>query len=215
MAYQWRMSAPDMLHYAAADLAPAQRYKLLVGFVVPRPIAWVTTLGPTGVVNAAPFSFFNVVCDEPPLIAISVNQRSDGRLKDTRVNIDRAGEWVVNIVDEAMAEAMHRSSGDFPPEIGEPQALGLELDPSSQVAPPRIRGVPFAMECRLWRAIEVGPGRQIVIGEAVHFHVREDVIDPTTLRLRDDVFQPVGRMFGDRYVRTGDRFSFPPAKGRG
>jgi flavin reductase (DIM6/NTAB) family NADH-FMN oxidoreductase RutF len=108
------------MQYAPGDLTPRERYKVLTGFVLPRPIAWVTTVGPTGVVNAAPFSFFNVFCEDPPLCMIGANVRPDGRVKDTVVNIQRTGEFVVNMTDEPLARAMHDSSGDFPPEIGEP-----------------------------------------------------------------------------------------------
>src|SRR3978361_1333734 len=125
------------MQYAAADLAPRERYKLLASFVLPRPIAWVTTLGPTGVVNAAPFSFFNVFCEDPPLCMFAANPRPDGRVKDTVVNIQRSGEFVVNLTDEPLARAMHDSSGDFPPEIGEPDYLGLKHAPSVQREAPR------------------------------------------------------------------------------
>src|SRR5499425_1035403 len=118
------------MEYASADLSPRERYKVLASFVLPRPIAWVTSIGPTGVVNAAPYSFFNAFCEDPPLCMFAVNRRPDGREKDTLVNIQRTGEFVVNIVDERLARAMHESSGDFPPEIGEPSYLGLKLAPS-------------------------------------------------------------------------------------
>ena len=117
------------MEYAADDLTPRDRYKLLAGFVLPRPIAWVTTVGPTGVVNAAPYSFFNVFCEDPPLCMFAVNRRPDGRIKDTLINIQHHQEFVVNITDEPLARAMHDSSGYFPPEIGEPGYLGLKLAP--------------------------------------------------------------------------------------
>ncbi len=106
------------MEYAPDDLTPRERYKVLTGFVLPRPIAWVTTVGPTGVVNAAPFSFFNVFSEDPPLCMFSANPGPDGLLKDTVVNIQRTQEFVVNLADEPLARAMHDSSGDFPPDIG-------------------------------------------------------------------------------------------------
>src|SRR5678816_2851486 len=139
------------MEYAPGDLKPRERYKVLTSFVLPRPIAWVTSLGPAGVVNAAPFSFFNVFCEDPPLCMFAVNRRPDGREKDTMVNIQRLGEFVVNLTDEPLARAMHESSGDFPPEIGEPDYLGLKLAPSSKIAVPRLADAPFAMECRTWK----------------------------------------------------------------
>src|SRR5205809_1708195 len=106
------------MQYAPEDLTPRERYKVLTGFVLPRPIAWVTTVGPTGVVNAAPFSFFNVFCENPPLCMFAANLGPDGLPKDTTANIARTGEFVVNLTDEPLARAMHDSSGDFPPDIG-------------------------------------------------------------------------------------------------
>src|SRR3981081_4417142 len=132
------------MEYAPNDLTPRERYKVLTGFVLPRPIAWITTMGPTGVVNAAPFSFFNVFSEDPPLCMFAVNLRPDGRVKDTLVNIQRAGEFVVNLTDEPLARAMHDSSGDFPPDIGEPDYLGLKLAPSTRVAGPRLADAPRA-----------------------------------------------------------------------
>src|ERR1700755_2087044 len=112
------------MEYVPSDLSPRERYKVLASFVLPRPIAWVTSLGPGGVVNAAPFSFFNVFCEDPPLCMFAVNLRPDGRTKDTLVNIERTGEFVVNIADEPLALAMHETSGDFTPEAGQPHYLG-------------------------------------------------------------------------------------------
>ncbi|HEX9462808.1 MAG TPA: flavin reductase family protein [Alphaproteobacteria bacterium] len=202
------------MQFSAKELTPAQRYKLLVGLVVPRPIAWITTLGPSGTVNAAPFSFFNVVSDDPVLVIVSINRRANGSLKDTLVNIDRSGEWVVNIADEKLGEAMHKTSGDFPPDVSEAEVVGLALAPSVDVAAPRIQGAPFSLECRTWKVLEIGPERRLLMGEGLRLHVRDDVIDPATLRLREDAFFPVGRLYGDRYVRTRDRYTLPPAKGR-
>ena len=122
------------MEYAASDLTPRERYKVLTSFVLPRPIAWVTSVGPSGIVNAAPFSFFNVFCEDPPLCMFAANRKPNGQDKDTFLNIQRTGEFVVNIADERLAKAMHESSGDFPPDIGEPDYLGLKLAPSRKVA---------------------------------------------------------------------------------
>src|SRR6516225_1041187 len=114
---QARRQPDPSMEYASADLSPRERYKVLTSFVLPRPIAWVTSVGQTGVVNAAPFSFFNVFCEDPPLCMFAVNQRPDGRVKDTLVNIRRTMEFVVNLTDDPLARAMHESSGDFPADI--------------------------------------------------------------------------------------------------
>src|SRR4029079_17549109 len=136
------------MQYAVNDVNHHDRYKILAAFVLPRPIAWVTTLGPTGVVNAAPFSFFKVFAEDPPLIMFAVNKRPDGRLKDTWLNIQRSGEFVVHLTDEPLARAMHDSSGDFPPNVGEPDYLGLNLAPSVDVKPPRLADAPWALGCK-------------------------------------------------------------------
>ncbi len=201
------------MEYAADALTSRERYKVLTSFVLPRPSAWVTTVGPTGVVNAAPFSFFNVFCEDPPLCMIAVNQRPDGRVKDTLVNIRRSGEFVVQIADEPLARAMHDSSGDFPPDIGEPGHLGLRLASSSKLSVPRLADAPWAMECRTWKTIDVNGDRQLIMGEGIHFHIRDELWDAAAMRVHMDRYHPVGRMFADRYCRTDDRIEFPAARG--
>jgi flavin reductase (DIM6/NTAB) family NADH-FMN oxidoreductase RutF len=201
------------MQYAANDLSPHERYKLLISFVLPRPIAWITTVGPTGVVNAAPFSFFNVFAEDPPLIVVAINKRPDGRIKDTWTNIERDKQFVVNLTDEPLARAMHESSGDFPPDVGEPDYLGLKLAPSVDIKPPRLADAPWSLECRLWQVLNVKDDRQLVIGEGVHFHVRDELWDPKAMRVLMDKYHPIGRMFADRYCRTDDRVVFPAATG--
>ena len=200
------------MQYAPDDLTPRERYKVLAGFVLPRPIAWVTTIGPTGVVNAAPFSFFNVFCEDPPLCMFAANPRPDGQLKDTAANVARTGEFVVNMTDEPLAHAMHESSGEFPPDIGEPGYLGLKLAPSTKVAVPRLADAPWAMECKTWKTIKVGD-RVLIMGEGVNFYIRDELWDRDTMRVHTERYHPVGRMFADRYCRTDDRIVFPPAMG--
>lgn len=201
------------MQYAASDVSRHERYKLLGSFILPRPIAWVTTIGPTGVVNAAPFSFFNVFAEDPPLIMFAIDKRPDGRIKDTWINIERTGDFVVNLADEPLAEKMHQSSGDFPPEIGEPNYLGLSLAPSVDVAPPHIAQAPWAMECKTWQVINVKDDRQLVIGEGLRFHIRDELWDPKAMRVYTERYHPIGRMFLDRYCRTDDRIIFPAAEG--
>ncbi|MBR0925897.1 flavin reductase family protein [Bradyrhizobium diazoefficiens] len=201
------------MDYAASELTPRERYKVLTSFILPRPIAWVTTLGPTGVVNAAPFSFFNAFCEDPPLCMFAANRKPDGEDKDTFLNIQRTGEFVVNIADEPLARAMHESSGDFPPEIGEPDYLGLKLAPSTTIAVPRLADTPWAMECKLWKLIDVNDDRKLIMGEGLHFHIRDELWDDETMRVHMDRYHPIGRMFADRYCRTDDRVVFPAAEG--
>ena len=199
------------MHFDLALLTPSDAYKLLVSTVVPRPIALATTVDLDGRVNAAPFSFFNVFCEDPPLCMFAVNLRPDGRVKDTLVNIQRTQEFVVHLTDEPLARAMHDSSGDFPPEIGEPGYLGLKLAPSTKVAVPRLADAPWAMECKTWKTIDVNGDRQLVMGEGIHFYIRDELWDTASMRVHMDRYHPVGRMFADRYCRTDDRIVFPAA----
>jgi flavin reductase (DIM6/NTAB) family NADH-FMN oxidoreductase RutF len=201
------------MEFDPSKMQPRDRYKVLVSFVLPRPIAWVTCMGPTGVVNAAPYSFFNVFCEDPPLCMFAVNRRADGRTKDTLTNIQRTGEFVVNIADEHLARAMHESSGDFPPDIGEPDYLGLRLAPSRKVAVPRLADTPWAMECKVWKEINVNGDRVLIMGEGIHFYIRDELWDVDAMRVHMDRYHPMGRMFADRYCRTDDRVIFPAAEG--
>src|ERR1700749_1733364 len=199
-------SAPD-------QLAPRERYKVLASFVLPRPIAWGTSIGPTRGGNAAPFFFFNLFGEDPPLCLFAVNRRPDGGTKDTLVNIQCTGEFVVNLTDEPLARAMHESSGDFPPDIGEPGYLGLKLAPSSRVAVPRLADTPWAMECKTWKTIDVNGDRVLIMGEGINFYIRDELWDRDAMRVHMDRYHPIGRMFADRYCRTDDRVVFPPAQG--
>ena len=199
------------MQYAVNDVNHRDRYKILTAFVLPRPIAWVTSMGQGGVVNAAPFSFFNVFAEDPPLIMFAINKRPDGRLKDTWLNIQRTGEFVVNLTDEPLAQAMHDSSGDFPPNVGEPDYLGLKTAPSVDIKPPRLADAPWSMECRTWQVINVKEDRQLIIGEGLRFHIRDELWDAKAMRVHMERYHPVGRMFADRYCRTDDRMEFPAA----
>jgi len=211
---EWRApSEEEYMQYAVSDVNDHDRYKILTAFVLPRPIAWVTTVGPTGTVNAAPFSFFNVFAEDPPIVMFAVNKRPDGRIKDTWTNIKRSGEFVVNLTDEPLARAMHDSSGDFPPDVGEPDHLGLKLAPSVDIEPPRLADAPWSMECKTWQVINVKDDRQLIMGEGLRFHIRDELWDPKAMRVHMERYHPIGRMFADRYCRTDDRVIFPAAEG--
>jgi len=189
-------------------LEVAKRYKLLAGLVVPRPIALVSTLA-NGVVNVAPFSFFNALGDDPPICIISVENRDEGPPKDTARNILDTREFVVNLVDEPMAAPMHECSVAFPPETSELEQVGFTAAASQRVAPPRVAEAPVSLECRLYQHIPIGP-RHLLIGEILWLHVRDGVLDPATLRVIPDHYLPVGRFFGNRYCRTRDQFEIAP-----
>lgn len=191
---------------AFADLEPRERYKLLCASVTPRPIALVTCVSPEGVVNAAPFSFFNVFSEDPALVVLGLQHGPGNRPKDTTRHIAAAGEFVVNLVDEGLAEAMNICAIDFPPEVSEIDAAGLSLLPGVSVAVPRIAEAPFALECRKQVSLAFSPTRELLVGEVVRIHARAGLVDPKTLRVSMSDYKPVGRMFGDGYSRQNDRF---------
>ncbi len=188
------------------QLSPYQRYKLMASLIVPRPIALVTTLGPTGVVNAAPFSMFNMLGEDPPIVMISVNRLDDGKLKDTAAHILRSGEFVVHLSDEAIAEQMHRCGERLPPEVSEIEHVGLHTAPSHAVAPPRIVEAPVAFECRIWETLQTD-SRYVFIGRVLWLHAREGLVDTETWRVRLQDYHPVARFGASFYLRTGDRFA--------
>ncbi|WP_375460701.1 flavin reductase family protein [uncultured Enterovirga sp.] len=189
-----------------ADLAPRDRYKLLVATVVPRPIALVTTVDRDGVVNAAPFSFFNVFSEDPAIVVLGLQHKEERALKDTTRNIAETGTFVINLVDEALAEAMNICAIDFPPGVSEVESAGLTLRAGTEVAVPHILEAPFALECRRTVGLSFGPEREIVLGEVVHFHARDGLLDETTLRVSEEAYRPVGRLFANAYSRQSDRF---------
>src|SRR5580692_6685787 len=152
------------------DLSRHDRYKLLCAVVVPRPIALVTTLDVNGAVNAAPFSFFNVFSEEPPLIVLGLQHKPDRTPKDTTRNIQRDGEFVVQMVDEALAKAMNDCAVDFPSGESEVSALGLATLPSVDVKVPRLAAAPFALECKRTVSLAFGPGRELLVGEVLRVH---------------------------------------------
>ena len=192
-----------------SELPPRERYKLLIGLVIPRPIAWISTRSENGVANCAPFSFFNVFSEDPPLCVIGINPRSDGQLKHTLKNIRRTGEFVVNLVDEATANAMHVSSYEFAEEESEFEKAGLTPVPAALVAHPRIAEAAACLECKVFRRIEVSATRELVMGEILLIQAREGVIDPRTRRISEEHYRPVGRLFANRYCTTRQRFDLP------
>jgi flavin reductase (DIM6/NTAB) family NADH-FMN oxidoreductase RutF len=181
-------------------------YAMLVSLVTPRPIAWVTSLGKDGKLNAAPFSFFNALGANPPIIGFAPGDRVDGAPKDTARNVRETHEFVVNLVDEAVAEAMNKTSASLPYGQNELELAGLTTLPSTLVKPPRIAEAPASMECAEWGTIEIG-GNRLIIGLVRRIHVRDELIDPATLRIRSELFHVIGRMASPHwYCRTRDRF---------
>ncbi|MGY2049645.1 flavin reductase family protein [Methylobacterium sp. JK268] len=192
-----------------SDLPPRDRYKLLCATIVPRPIALVTSLGPDGTVNAAPFSFFNVFSEEPALIVLGLQHKPDHAPKDTTRNIARTGQFVVNLVDEALVAAMTICAIDFPPEQSEIDAAGLGLADGIEIPVPHIAQAPFALECRREVSLVFGPQRELLVGEVLCLHARPGLLDAPRARIDAEAYRPVGRLFGDAYARQTDRFDLP------
>jgi flavin reductase (DIM6/NTAB) family NADH-FMN oxidoreductase RutF len=197
----------DAMHTPTDALTPEQVYRFLTAAVVPRPIAWVTTVDPaSGVVNAAPFSFFTVCCIDPPMVCFAAGSAAGGAEKDTVRNTRAAGEFVVNVVSEELGEAMNVTATPFPAHVSELAEAGLTPAPSVAVRPPRIAESPINMECRLDRMVELGrppDTHHLVIGQVVGIHVRDGLLtDDYRVDLRG--LRALGRLAGNLYCRTGD-----------
>ena len=184
------------------ELDPESAYKLMVGLVVPRPIAWVTTLSATGGVNLAPFSAFTFVSPKPPMVAISVG-RKRGAYKDTAYNILIREQFVLHIADSSLIEAVHLSSEEHPPEVSEAELLGLETAPSRHVAVPRLVAPPVAMECRFRQCLEFGDTRsRLIVGEVLFFHIRDGLVRNGKVETRE--LDPICRLGGPNYATLGE-----------
>ena len=186
-------------------LPPQDRYRLLTNFVGPRPIALVTTRSAGGHSNAAPMSFFNVFSQEPPIVILGIQARPGGSEKDTLGNIRRSGEFVVNMVDLAIAEQMIVCGVNFAPDVDEVSFAGLTAVPCRQVGAARVAESPCAMECRVERIIDF-PRRAIVLGEVVEMHVRDDCLDAAGRYVNPEAYQPIARLHADAYVVADRQF---------
>jgi len=191
-----------------AQIAPNHIYKLMIGMIVPRPIAFVSTVDAAGIRNLAPFSYFTACSSNPPVICFCTSVRAAPRpYKDTLNNVEATGEFVVNVVSEEFAEQMNLCSADVPPEVDEFELSGLTPMASDLVKPPRVAESKVQMECRLHQVIRVSerPGGGILIlGEVLCFHVLESLLDG--YRIDPDMLNAIGRMGGPTYTRTRDRF---------
>jgi flavin reductase (DIM6/NTAB) family NADH-FMN oxidoreductase RutF len=205
-----------------SDLAHNDFYRLLIGAVAPRPIAWVSTVSATGQLNLAPFSFFNAICAKPPLLAFApgtrlrtVGETTRGESKDTLRNVRETGEFVVNIVTYNVAEAMNLSSGEYDPSVNEFELAMVTPHASQKVKPPRVEESAVSFECQVYQILDFSSpphGGSLVIGEIVSIHVdekhmKDGHLDPTSLDL-------IGRMGGNQYSRTTQRFEMVRPKHR-
>jgi flavin reductase (DIM6/NTAB) family NADH-FMN oxidoreductase RutF len=201
--------AEEFVDFDLGSMAKGDVYKVLASVILPRPIAWVVSKDAEGRVNAAPFSFFNILSSDPPVVAIGFSAAPDREGKDSFANVTKHGEFVVNLVPEELAEAMNVTATNAPRGMDETQLAGLEMVPSTVVDVPRIAGSPVALECKLWQVIEPGGSSSIVLAKIVYAHVRrsafEDLerlhVDPAKMRL-------IGRMHGGGgYCTTRDLFN--------
>ena len=199
------MPPNDTTTFVPSELEGVDRYKLLTGLVVPRPIGWIGTLAPDGGPNLAPFSFFTVVAGTPPTVLFSPGRRT-GTPKDTLANAVANSEFTVNIVDESLAEAMNLTSGEYPPDIDEFALAELEARPGDVVAAPLVIEAPASLECRVTHVVELAdpPTNTVVFGEVVRIHVRSDLLDGT--RVDPIGLRAVGRMSGSSYTRIVDGY---------
>lgn len=197
------------MQFDVKAMKPMDRYELLLGTVVPRPITIVTTLDANGALNAAPYSLFNVVGHDPPLVMVSVLAHPHGRLKDTAANILATREFVLNLVPRAIAEAMNITNIDAPPGRNELELAALTTAPSAAVKPPRIAQSPVAFECRLATSLSFGANQAVVFGEVLSAHVADDAVLDAAKGLVDTVkLDLFGAMHGARwYSTTSDRFA--------
>jgi len=197
------------MHFDLAQIPTTDAYKLLVSTVVPRPIALATTVDGAGRVNAAPFSFFNAVSSVPPVVVLGISpgDASGDGYKDNERNIRDSGEFVVNLVDEALAERMNICAVDFPASIGELEKAELTPLPSVGVRPPRIAQSPVSFECRRITGLSLGPRSTLEVGRVIHIHIRDDLVDPAKTYVHTEKMRLVGRMHGRGwYARTTDLF---------
>ena len=207
-----------MVGFDPAEHLPGDIYKLMIGAIVPRPIAWVSSVDKNGVRNLAPFSFFTGVCASPPVVCfcpVNRGQPTPGMhlRKDTLRNIHETGEYVINVVPERLAAQMNMTAAEVPAEIDEFELSGLTAMPSEVVRAPRVAESPVHMECRLIQVVEVGGGElggNVVLGRIVRFHVRKDLL--TNYRIDPDKLDAIGRMAGATYSRTRDRFELERPK---
>jgi flavin reductase (DIM6/NTAB) family NADH-FMN oxidoreductase RutF len=193
------------MHFDPGTLTPDRLYKLLTATIIPRPIAWVTTLYADGKVGAAPFSFFNLLSELPPVVGFGSAPRINGELKDTAANIEARREFVVNLVDETQLQAMDASAGDYLPGESETDALGVAVQAGTAIATPRILGCPASLECRLRETVVLSRSARIFLGDVVGIHLREDLLaDQDRMHIDLDAYRPMGRLFGRKYVKIAD-----------
>jgi flavin reductase (DIM6/NTAB) family NADH-FMN oxidoreductase RutF len=201
----------DTKEFDVSTMKAHLRYNILISLITPRPIAFISTLSNKGIPNAAPFSFFNLMGNDPPIVAIGIgkDETRKNNLKDSGYNIQQTKEFVINIVNERILEQMNLTAIDFPPEVDESEIAGLTKLPSITVKPHRIAESPANLECRLASTVEIGNTR-IVLGEIIYLHIKKEFLDQENQTVHTDLISPVGRMHKNSvYTRTTDLFNLP------
>lgn len=197
--------------FDAQEIGSKELYKLIIGTIVPRPIAFVSTVSGHGIGNLAPFSFFNGVSSNPPAVMLAITRKSDGTKKDTLINIETTKQLVINSVDESLVKAMNACSADYPYGVDEMLKVGLSSIPSVKVRPPRVAESPIHLECELYDTLEVGGGGEgsstIVVAKIVMMHVRADLMKDGKIVI--DRFKPVARLGGIGYAKVTETFDLP------
>jgi flavin reductase (DIM6/NTAB) family NADH-FMN oxidoreductase RutF len=200
------------MEFDISEMNAHHRYTLLTSLITPRPIAFVTTLSNKGIPNAAPFSFFNLMGNDPPIVAIGIGKDETRKndLKDSGYNIQKTKEFVINIVNENILKQVNITSIDFPPEVDESEIAGITKVPSVKVKPPRIAESPANLECRLESTVEIGNTR-IVLGEVIYLHIKNEFLNSQDKQtVYTELISPVGRMHKRGiYTRTTDLFNLP------
>ncbi len=199
---------PSMISLTPESLGPRDAYRLFTSVLAPRPIAWVSSQGADGVPNLAPFSFFGGVGNYPPTLMIAVGRRQ-GRPKDTLRNVQETGEFVVHVVDEALAAAMNLTSGEYAYDVNEFELAHLETAPSLVVRPPRLTAAPVALECCLTQLVPVAETTYtMILGRVLYFHLRSGLLRPNGL-VDASLLRPLARLGGDEYAALGAVFEMP------
>ncbi|ASR35715.1 flavin reductase [Prauserella marina] len=202
------MSGPGHTAIEASSLDANAAYRLLTGVIVPRPVAWITSMDADGALNLAPFSAFTMVSNDPPMIGVNIGRRA-GRRKDTAHNIACTGEYVVNIPSWRSRNAVHESGRALEADVDEIALLGLETTASDKVAPPRLSDVPVSMECRLAKVVSFGrAGSEFTVGEVLTFHVRTDLLSDGKIDTAE--LDPAARLAGPTYGRLGEVDTLAP-----
>jgi len=202
-----------MLSIDPTSISERENYKFLIGSIIPRPIAFVTTLSEEGVLNGAPFSYFNIVSSNPPMISLSI-QRTEGRQKDTARNITSLKEFVVHIVDEQNVEKINKTAATLPPNQSEIELAGLTSVESIGISVPGVKEAKVRMECVLEQSLELGgvnsPGCDFIIGKVVQYHIEDDIYENGRIDPRE--LAAVSRLAGANYAKIGETFEIERPK---